>query len=149
MTLCVVVGITFGEIETILKQTLLSKFQVHSSPSAFQWIWKTKVTKKLKCFVWLVFKDRINSRNLLKRKHYKVDDDDYNYVLCSLAIEEFTYHLLFQCPFSTLYWTYLNILGPLSLLLWYHCQGQSRLSAWILHRSLSYYSLGDLEAKTW
>jgi hypothetical protein len=109
MTLYVVVGITFGEIDTILKQTLLSKFQVHSSPSAFQWIWKTKVTKKLKCFVWLVFKDRINSRNLLKRKHYKVDDDDYNYVLCSLAIEEFTYHLLFQCPFSTLYWTYLNI----------------------------------------
>jgi hypothetical protein len=49
-----------------------------------------------KCFVWLVFRDRINSRNLLKRKHYKVDDDDdYNCVLCSLATEEFTYHHVF------------------------------------------------------
>jgi hypothetical protein len=55
------------------------------------------------------FKYRINSRNLLKRKRCKVDGDDYNCVLCSLATEEFTYHPLFQCPFSTACWSYLNI----------------------------------------
>jgi hypothetical protein len=29
--------------------------------------------------------DRINSRNLLKRKNFNIDGDDYNYVLCNLA----------------------------------------------------------------
>jgi hypothetical protein len=74
----------------------------------FQWIWKSKVTKKLKIFIWLAFKYRINSRNILKRKNYRIEDD-YNCVLCNLNIEEYTYHLIFQCPFSARCWNYLGI----------------------------------------
>jgi hypothetical protein len=65
-------------------------------------------TKKLKIFTWLVFRDRINSKNL-KRKNYKVEGDDYICVLCNLNIEEYTYHLLFQCPFNIDCWNFHNI----------------------------------------
>jgi hypothetical protein len=75
----------------------------------FKWIWRAKITTKLKIFIWLVFRDRINSRNLLKRKNYKVEGDDYSCVFCNLNIEEYTYHLLFQFPFSTACWNFLNI----------------------------------------
>jgi hypothetical protein len=73
------------------------KFKYIEAPEPFKWIWKAKVTKKLKIFIWLVFRDRINSRNLLKRKNFKIGREDYNCVLCNLDIEEYTYHLIFQC----------------------------------------------------
>jgi hypothetical protein len=47
-------------------------------PPPFKWIWKSKVSKKIKIFIWLLFRDRINSRNLLKRKNYKIEGEDYN-----------------------------------------------------------------------
>jgi hypothetical protein len=57
------------------------KFKFIEAPEPFKWIWKTKVTKKLKMFVWLLFRDRINSRNLLKRKSFQIEGDDYNCVV--------------------------------------------------------------------
>ncbi|TVU46390.1 hypothetical protein EJB05_05923, partial [Eragrostis curvula] len=44
---------------------------------------------------------KLNSRNLLKRKNYKVDGDDYTCVLCNHNIEEYTYHLFVMCPFMS------------------------------------------------
>jgi hypothetical protein len=85
------------------------KFKSIEAPEPFKWIWKAKVTNKLKIFVWLLFRDRINSRNLLKRKNFQIEGDDYNCVLCNLDIEEYTYHLIFQCPFSERCWNYLGI----------------------------------------
>jgi hypothetical protein len=81
------------------------------APQPFKWIWRTKVSKKIKIFIWLLFRDRINSRNLLKRKHFKIEGDDYNCVLCNLNIEELSYHLIFQCPFSSECWDYLIFPG--------------------------------------
>jgi hypothetical protein len=74
----------------------------------FKWIWKSKVSKKIKIFIWLFFRDRINSRNLHRRNNYKIDGDDYSCVLCNLNIEELSYHLIFQCPFSSECWNYLG-----------------------------------------
>jgi hypothetical protein len=79
------------------------------TPLPFQWIWKTKVSKKIKIFISLIFRDRINSRNLIKRKNFNVEGDDYNCVLCSSGIEEYTYHLIFHCLFSISCWSILNI----------------------------------------
>jgi hypothetical protein len=75
----------------------------------FKWIWKSKVSKKIKIFIWLLFRDRINSRSLLRRKNYKIDRDDYSCVLCNLNVEELSYHLIFQCPFNYECWDYLGI----------------------------------------
>jgi hypothetical protein len=85
-------------------------------PQPFKWIWRTKVSKKIKFFIWLLFRDKINSRNLLKRKHFKIEGDDYSCVLYNLNIEELSYHLIFQCPFSSECWDYLDISWDHSLL---------------------------------
>jgi hypothetical protein len=53
--------------------------------------------------------DRINSRNLLRRKNYKIDGGDYSCVLFNLNVEKLSYHLIFQCPFSYECWDYLGI----------------------------------------
>jgi hypothetical protein len=84
------------------------------APKPFKWIWKANVTKELKIFIWLVFRDRINSRNLLRRKNFSIEGDDYTYVLCNLGIEEFTYHLIFQCPFCERCWNSLVSTGIMS-----------------------------------
>jgi hypothetical protein len=59
--------------------------------------------------MWLLSRDRINSRNLLRRKNYKIEGDDYSCVLCNLNVEELSYNLIFQCPFSYECWDYLDI----------------------------------------
>ena len=33
---------------------------------AFQWLWKTKCTPKIKVFGWFLLSDRLNTRNMLK-----------------------------------------------------------------------------------
>jgi hypothetical protein len=85
------------------------------APTPFKWIWKSRVSKKIKIFIWLLFKDRINSRNLLRRKSYKIDGDDYSCPL-HLKCRRTIYHLIFQCPFSYECWDYLGISWDHSLL---------------------------------
>jgi hypothetical protein len=60
-----------GHIHGEVKKYTSNKFyslNFKSIAMSFKWIWKAKITKKLKFFIWLVFRDRINSRNLIKRK---------------------------------------------------------------------------------
>uniref|UniRef100_A0A0A9BWZ5 Reverse transcriptase zinc-binding domain-containing protein n=1 Tax=Arundo donax TaxID=35708 RepID=A0A0A9BWZ5_ARUDO len=59
--------------------------------------------------MWLIFKDSLNSRSLLRRRNYKLEGDDYSCVLCNLNLEETTYHLFFECPFSTRCWNFVGI----------------------------------------
>jgi hypothetical protein len=59
--------------------------------------------------------DRLNVRNILKRKRYKLERNDYTCVLCSRGIEKTTFHLFFSCPFSQECWRSLNILWDFSL----------------------------------
>jgi uncharacterized protein YbcV (DUF1398 family) len=53
--------------------------------------------------------DRLNTRNILKRKNFKIQDNDYNCVLCDLKRAETTFHLFFHCPFSKRCWQKINI----------------------------------------
>jgi hypothetical protein len=70
-------------------------FATIQAPTPFKWIWQSKVSKKIKIFIWLLCRDRINSRNLLRRKNYKIEGDDYSCVLCNLDTKELSYHLIF------------------------------------------------------
>lgn len=69
--------------------------QVHA---VFKWLWKTSCQCKHKVLFWLVLKDRLSTRNILKRKGMHLDD--YNCVLCQQDTEETLMHLLFHCPFA-------------------------------------------------
>ncbi|XP_073360070.1 uncharacterized protein [Aegilops tauschii subsp. strangulata] len=82
-----------------------SKFYLHCfrdgvADKAFEWIWKSKCTNKWKVFAWLLLTDRLNTRNLLKRKGMKLRDDVYAYLLCSNPPEETVEHMFFECNFS-------------------------------------------------
>jgi hypothetical protein len=43
---------------------LIGSRQVHQ---AFKWLWKTSVQKRHKVFFWLLLKDRLSTRNILRR----------------------------------------------------------------------------------
>jgi len=69
----------------------------------------SKCCNKLRLFSWLLLVDRVNTRNILKRKKHKLEGNNYNCVLCSNNIEETAFHLFFNCPFSQACWRLLEI----------------------------------------
>jgi hypothetical protein len=42
--------------------------------------------------------DRLNTRDMLKRKRYKLEGNNYNCVMCPTQREETAFHLFFSCP---------------------------------------------------
>jgi hypothetical protein len=64
-------------------------------------------------FFWLLLRDRLNTKNLLHRKHMVLDS--YVCALCVEGLEEDFKHLFFSCPFSDACWTFLGIHWDLSL----------------------------------
>jgi len=75
---------------------------------AFGWIWKAKCTPRIKFFAWLVLVDRLNTKDMLRRRHCNTQDDDL-YVLCSQGTVEDIQHLFFTCTFARRCWQALNI----------------------------------------
>jgi hypothetical protein len=74
----------------------------------YHWLWKSSCTMSAKFFAWLVLKDRLNTRDLLQRRHWHVTED-LNCVLCALGTHEDRVHLFFECNFSRRIWAYLQI----------------------------------------
>jgi hypothetical protein len=77
-------------------------------PSVYKWLWKSSCVMKHKVFAWLLLSDRLNTRDLLKRRHWKVTEDEHC-VLCPGRIFEDRIHLFFECTFSSRIWNYLQI----------------------------------------
>ena len=59
------------------------------------WIWKSKCIPKIKFFAWLVLNDRLNTRNMLRRR-CKFLVEGYNCALCQDGVEETIEHLFFS-----------------------------------------------------
>ena len=78
----------------------------------FKWIWESKCTMQWKVFLWLLLSERLNTRNMLKRRHYRIQNDDYTCLLCCNPPEEDITHLFFTCPFSQRCWDALGIQWP-------------------------------------
>jgi hypothetical protein len=45
--------------------------------------------------------DRLNIRNILRRKKHRVEGNDYNCILCPNNRKETTFHLFFSCPLQS------------------------------------------------
>ena len=75
---------------------------------AFSCIWKSKCIPKIKFFTWLVLNDRLNTRNMLRRRH-KFLEEGYNCVLCLEGREETIEHLFFSCPYTATRWIALGV----------------------------------------
>lgn len=77
-------------------------------PAVYKWIWSSACAMKLKVFAWLLLSDRLNTRDMLIRRNWKVTDDKHC-VLCPGRIYEDRIHLFFTCNFSQRVWNYLQI----------------------------------------
>jgi hypothetical protein len=77
-------------------------------------IWKSKSLPKLKVFVWLLFKDRLNTRDIILRRHWHLDSGP-SCILCSDQTLETRDHLFFDCTFAKECWTICQITWDLSL----------------------------------
>jgi hypothetical protein len=78
---------------------------------AFKWLWKSKCQPKHKVFFWLLLKDRLNTRNILKRKNMQLDSFDC--VICNSLLEETARHLFLDCSFALACWDKIGIEVPL------------------------------------
>lgn len=87
-------------------------FRSSQVDEAFAWIWKSNCNMKWKVFAWLLLVDRLNTRNMLRRRHFAVENNDYTCMLCPAKTEETLTHLFFHCPFATACWTILGITWP-------------------------------------
>jgi len=79
----------------------------NTTHQAFNWLWESSCQAKHKVFFWLVMKNRISTRELLKRKGMMLPD--YSCVLCGNSAEESLSHLLLHCPFAEQCWGIINI----------------------------------------
>lgn len=73
----------------------------------FKWLWKSSCQHKHKVFFWLLAKDRISTRNIMRRKHFHLPS--YNCVLCSANTEETLKHLFLECDMAVACWNLIGI----------------------------------------
>ena len=74
-----------------------------------KWLWDIKCTMKIKVFGWLLFFDRLNTKDLLIRMHWRSPLDDNLCVICNEYVYEDRLHMFFNCNFSHRVWSYLSI----------------------------------------
>ena len=60
-------------------------------------------------FSWLLLMDRLNTRNLLRRRNFHIEGNNYTCVLCNGNAEETAFHLFFSCSFSKSCWKAIGI----------------------------------------
>lgn len=74
---------------------------------AFKWVWKSFCQPKHKVFCLLLVKDRLSTRNILRRKNIALES--YNCEICFMHAEETVDHLFWHCPFAQHCWGLLNL----------------------------------------
>lgn len=80
-------GVTDGNPTPFLQRTYYKALIGHIEVDpTFKWLWKSCCQTKHMAFSWLQIKDRLSSRNMLRRRNMTLDS--CNCGLCSLAVEE-------------------------------------------------------------
>ena len=74
---------------------------------ALSWIWKAKCIPRIKFFVWLLLSDRLNTRNMLRKRQFNVGNT-FDCSMCAADTEETVERLFFGCAFSHSCWNCLS-----------------------------------------
>jgi hypothetical protein len=74
------------------------------TPKIFTSIWESSCQAKRKFFFWLLLHDRLNTRNLLRRKNFQLQS--HNCVVRNYNTEETLVHLFWACPFADQCWDF-------------------------------------------
>jgi hypothetical protein len=88
----------FGGRHLYIKTGLSEHHWTYTSTSSLSLLWKSRCQGKHKVFLWLLLNDRLNTRNLLRRKRFNIPS--VNCVLCSHGMEETIKHFIFECEFA-------------------------------------------------
>ena len=75
------------------------------APKIFSILWKSSCQAKHKFFFWLLLHDRLNTRNLLRRKNFVIQS--YQCVIESCNEEETLVHLFWACSFAKKCWDFI------------------------------------------
>lgn len=103
-------GVTDGNPTPFFQRTYYKALIGHIEVDpTFKWLWKSCCQTKHMAFSWLQIKDRLSSRNMLRRN---MTLDSCNCGLCSLAVEETREHLFLFCPFARQCWGILCLYIP-------------------------------------
>jgi hypothetical protein len=96
----------------IYSSTKAYKHLIGSQPvhSAFHWIRRSACQMKHKVFFWLFLKDRLNTRDLLRRKHMQLDL--YTCEMCLLQRVESVRHVFLKCSFAKNCWLRIGVHVP-------------------------------------
>jgi hypothetical protein len=78
------------------------------APTYSSWIWKSKCTPKIKYFFWLLANDCLNTKDMLIRKSFTLNDNGLC-CLCDDGLLETRDHLFWSCSFSRQCWQSINI----------------------------------------
>jgi hypothetical protein len=95
----------WGSKEFTTKQAYKALMGTQIVPVHFNWLWKTSCQARHKFFFWLLLHDRLNTRNLLRRKDFIIQS--YSCVTLSCNQEETLQHLFLSCPFASACWDYI------------------------------------------
>jgi hypothetical protein len=71
-------------------------------------IWDSKALPKLKAFLWLLMIGRLNTRDIMLRKHWHIESGP-DCILRSANILETRQHLFFECVFARECWQSIGI----------------------------------------
>jgi retron-type reverse transcriptase len=83
-------------------------FKGMESHSIFKVIWKCRCTPRIKFFAWLILVDRLNTKDMLQRRHLNVQGTT-TCVMCTSGSLETLHHLFFECPFAQQCWSRIDI----------------------------------------
>jgi hypothetical protein len=86
---------------------LMGQSQVHQ---IYSLLWKNKCQPKHKVFYWLWLKNRLNTRNMLRRKNMTLES--YTCENCIWQKEETLYHLFLRCNFAKACWNSIGLIPP-------------------------------------
>lgn len=74
-------------------------FKNVNAPAYITKIWKSKCIMRHKVFAWLMLLDRVNTRDLLLRRHFFIGED-HACLLCNNTALETNKHLFYECTFA-------------------------------------------------
>jgi hypothetical protein len=94
-----IIGASFGSATYTSKIFYMLNFAFMQPSRHFRLIWKTKCVMKIKVFIWLLFSDRLNTRDMLDRRKCAPLNADLICFLCSLQQRETFVYLFFSMPF--------------------------------------------------
>lgn len=85
------------------------KFLIGHGPTnpIFTWLWDSPCQPKHKVFCWLLLKDKLSTRNILRKKN--IDLESFDCALCQTRSEETLEHLFLHYPFTQQRWNIINL----------------------------------------